>query len=233
MLARETKCFVGYLFFQCYSKASVSSPASIWRTSVPPRQQDLKCEVFTFIWTMWNIFFLLLFVSRSISSLLSAAFTRRWVQFQHRAAYTAGLSVSEIFFSDLPSFPRVYKAQLSFALRNYTTLWTSELSVDAARRQDKLWLRPFWVIFSCLASWVTAWCWAHSISCCIVWVLSLQKLSLSLCWPSQAFKAQHTAQWNRSCRKSENSLSPMVLSTCNLLTHRAAKFGQQKWKTLC
>lgn len=49
MLARETKCFVGYLFFQCYSKASVSSPASIWRTSVPPRQQDLKCEVFTFI----------------------------------------------------------------------------------------------------------------------------------------------------------------------------------------
>lgn len=177
--------------------------------------------------------FLLLFVSRSISSLLSAAFTRRWVQFQHRAAYTAGLSVSEIFFSELPSFPRVYKAQLPFALRNYTTLWTSELSVDAARRQDKLWLRPFWVIFSCLASWVTAWCWARSISCCIVWVLSLQKLSLSLCWPSQASKAQHTAQWNRSCRKSENSLSPMVLSICNLLTHRAAKFGQQKWKTLC
>lgn len=103
-------------------------------------------------------FFLLLFVSRSISSLLSAAFTRRWVQFQHRAAYTAGLSVSEIFFSELPSFPRVYKAQLSFALRNYTTLCTSELSVDAARRQDKLWLRPFWLIFSCLASWVTAWC---------------------------------------------------------------------------
>lgn len=232
MLARETKCFVGYLFFQCYSKASVSSPASIWRTSVPPRQQDLKCEVFTFIWTMWNIFFYYC-LSLGVSPVCLVLHLHGDGCSSNTAAYTAGLSVSEIFFSELPSFPRVYKAQLSFALRNYTTLWTSELSVDAARRQDKLWLRPFWVIFSCLASWVTAWCWAPSINCCIVWVLSLQKLSLSLCWPSQASKAQHTAQWNRSCRKSENSLSPMVLSICNLLTHRAAKFGQQKWKTLC